>query len=240
MPALKFIWKVISSRPLLFAVACGLLWLWWQDWRAFKAVAALRSAHYVAHDTVLSKGLPRTRYICGDAGPVQFVAGKLTDDQIRQLARDHGLELVKTVPGPEREVVKFVTKEGHTVRLFGEKDILPAPWGAKAAGGVDENGAFWLDPKNNPEPYNEKLAIWEWSVSGLYAARSSYGTTQSGAEVGGELGYVWRRTGRFEYGPVARVGYQWGGSGWSGAIGLRVTHRDLPLRLRLSGDQTPP
>ena len=234
IPALQTAWKVATSRPLWLALAALFGWLYFQEWSAHRVVAHANAEHRAGTPTKESTKWVYLRGSCIEVGgPVMVVDGaQLTDEELLRLADEHGLVLDRTItreiPGPERIV--FRDAAGQPVRLLGEHELAAMPWGAKLAAGLKQDGALWTDAKPYPEPFNERLS--QWVVSGMFGYGWSEQAQASAPVVGLSGEFVWRRFGRWEVGPIASATYGFGGIGGEALIALKVSRRDLPLRLR--------
>jgi len=225
------VWKFLSSRPLWIALAALFGWLFSQEWLSHRITARAQASSYTTVDTRESVKWERVKASCPEAGgPVQVVS-KISKAEVERLAREYGLILTERVevPGGTVEVPVFV-REGKRFRLLGEKEIGVLAWGGKGLGTLDEEGAFGLDAKPYPEPFNEKLS--QWVVSGTFGYGWSEQAQASAPVVGLSGEFVWRRFGRWEIGPTASATYGFGGIGGEALIALKVSRRDLPLRLR--------
>jgi len=240
MSYLKLAWKILSSKPVLFGSVALFAFFFFQEWSAHRATAKLRAEHYVTVTTKEAMTWETTRYICA-GGPVSIATG-LSDSEIKRLAREHGLTLSErvevAVPGEDRivEVPIFTTVAGGRVRLLGrgEKVIEPAPWGAKALGGLDEEGDLFLDVKPTPEPFQERLAAWNWWIGGFYGLdefSKTFGEQGHGLEVAGGMEWDWRRLGRWTIAPSAEAGIS-NEAGWQARVGVKLYRRQLPVNWR--------
>lgn len=222
----------VLSRPVWIGAAALFVFLWFQEWSAHRMVAKFQAAHYVTHETVESTKWERVTADCPAAGGKVQVATKMTDEEIRRLAKEHGLELAREVPGAEREVLVFRDASGQEIRALGEKQIAPAPWGGKLFAGLNQQGALWADMKPLPEPFQEKLGAWGGFVKASYSASGApYRDSVVEPRYGAGLVYEWRRYGRWIVAPGAEA--SWGkDSGWLAEVNLKLERRSLPLAFR--------
>lgn len=232
----KAIWKLLNSKAVLLLAVAGAGYLWYNEWQAHKATAAIRAEHYVTVTTKEASTWETTRFVCA-AGPVQIVT-ELSDEEILRLAEDHGLRLERRVPflvpGGSKtvEVPVFRDRDGNEVRALGEKEIESAPWGGKLFAGLDQEGGLYGDFKPTAEPFTEpmhSLRLWLGAGYGLHGGGVNAGI-QSGVILSAGLAYDWRRFGRFHVLPFAEA--DWSSVGSSARFGLRISREQLPVRWR--------
>lgn len=227
---------VVLGRWMWIAGAALFGFLFFQEWSAHRATAKAQAAAYTTVETRESVKWQRITAECPEAGGAVQVVTKISKEEVERLAREYGLVLreTRTVEGPTRVVTVpvFTDESGRLLRLLGEKELRALPWGGRALGSLDDDGAFGLDVKPTPEPFTEKLSQWVL-YGGIYYGAADDPNLGAESGLGGEIGagFVWRRFGRWELEPNAVVGYTaW--KGVEGRIGLRLAHRELPLRLR--------